>query len=114
MKNLINKDNALANSPEVGVEWKQKTEKERILIIEEKLKTNPKHIIFEVFNVNKDAQVILKTEQSILAKERGLLLLEIEEVLKKSIEEAITVWLEPIGDKSKLRNLRGITIKSVE
>ena len=70
--------------------------------------------IFEVFNANKDAQVILKTEQSILAKERGLLLLEVEEILKKSIEEAITVWLEPIGDKSKLRNLRGITIKSVE
>jgi len=114
MKNLINKDNAFANSPEAGVEWKQKTEKERILIIEEKLKTNPKYSIFEVFNANKDAQVILKTEQSILAKERGLLLLEIEEVLKKSIEEAITVWLEPIGDKSKLRNLRGITIKSVE
>ena len=42
MKNLINKDNAFANSPEAGVEWKQKTEKERILIIEEKLKTNPK------------------------------------------------------------------------
>ena len=114
MKNLVNKDNALANSPVASVEWKQKTEKERILIIEEKLKTNSKHSIFEVFNANKDGQVILKTEQSILAKERGLLLLEVEEVLKKSVEEAITIWLEPIGDKSKLRNLRGITIKTVE
>ena len=114
MENLVNRDNALADSPEAGIEWNQKTEKERILIIEEKLKTNSKHSIFEVFKANEDGQVILKTEKSILAKERGLLLLEVEEALKKSIEEAITIWLEPIGDKSKLRNLRGITIKTVE
>ena len=87
MKNLINKDNAFANSPEAGVEWKQKTEKERILIIEEKLKTNPKYSIFEVFNANKDAQVILKTEQSILAKERGLLLLEVEVQVEVEVGE---------------------------
>ena len=29
----------------------------------------------------------------------------------ESIDNGITVWLEPVGDKSKLRNLRGIEIK---
>ena len=41
---------------------------------------------------------------------RGPLLLDLEEKLKKNIDDGITVWFEPVGDKSKLRNLRGITI----
>ena len=31
--------------------------------------------------------------------------------MKESVDNAITIWLEPVGDKSKLRNLRGIKIK---
>ena len=41
------------------------------------------------------------------------MLLDFEEELKKSIDQGITIWLEPVGDKSKLRNLRGITIKAI-
>ena len=39
---------------------------------------------------------------------RGLFLLELEERLKSAIDKGITIWLEPVGDKSKLRQLRGI------
>ena len=39
-----------------------------------------------------------------------MLLLDIEEILKKTVDEGITVWLEAVGDKSKLRKLRGIEI----
>ena len=39
---------------------------------------------------------------------RGIILLDLEEQLKKNIDQGLTVWLEPIGDKSKLRNLRGV------
>ena len=42
---------------------------------------------------------------------RGMILLDLEEKLKKNIDIGLTVWLEPVGDKSKLRNLRGIKIK---
>ena len=42
------------------------------------------------------------------------MLLELEEKLKKELDEGITIWLEPVGDKSKLRNLRGINIKTYE
>ena len=31
--------------------------------------------------------------------------------MKADIDEGITLWLEPVGDKSKLRNLRGIELK---
>jgi hypothetical protein len=45
---------------------------------------------------------------------RGLLLLDLEKKLKDNIDNGLTVWLEPVGDKSKLRNLRGIKIKKIE
>ena len=48
----------------------------------------------------------------IKASERGILLLDLEQLLKNKIDQGITIWLEPVGDKSKLRNLRGIKIKS--
>ena len=38
-------------------------------------------------------------------------MLDFEESLKKNIDRGITIWLEPVGDKSKLRNLRGVEIK---
>ena len=40
------------------------------------------------------------------------MLLDLEEKLKNEIDLGITVWCEPVGDKSKLRNLRGIKIKT--
>jgi len=51
-------------------------------------------------------------ERSISASIRGTMLLDLEQVLKNSIDKGITVWLVPVGDKSKLRNLRGIQIKT--
>ena len=47
----------------------------------------------------------------VIISERGILLLEVEKILKEKIDEALMIWLEPVGDKSKLRNLRGIEIK---
>jgi hypothetical protein len=43
---------------------------------------------------------------------RGGLLLDLEEHLKNTIDPAINIWCEPLGDKNSLRNLRGIEIKS--
>jgi hypothetical protein len=30
--------------------------------------------------------------------------------LKSAVDRGITVWCEPVGDKSKLRQLRGVKI----
>jgi hypothetical protein len=114
MENLINKFNSLANSPKTKDEWKKNTEKERISEIEKKLNNNLNDNNFEVCNASEDGQVVLRTSKPTPARERGVKLLEIEEMLKKSIDEGITIWLEPVGDKSKLRNLRGINIKAIE
>ena len=41
-----------------------------------------------------------------------MLLLDIEDMLKKTVDIGVTIWLKAVGDKSKLRNLRGIEIKT--
>ena len=37
-------------------------------------------------------------------------MLDLEAVLKNELDNGITIWHIPIGDKNSLRNLRGIEI----
>lgn len=114
MENFINKEFSLAPSPVSSEEWKNKTEKDRITMVYEQIKLNSLYEGFEVVSADDNAHITLKIERSIPSNERGVLLLDLESSLKTSIEKAITIWLEPVGDKSKLRNLRGITFKKDE
>ena len=111
MKNYINKKFSLENTPKTSDEWKNMIEKDRIILINSILKSTKIYESFEVLKAQENGHVILKTEKAIQASERGILLLEMEEKLKKEIDIGITIWLDPVGDKSKLRNLRGIKIK---
>ena len=114
MINYINKKFAEAESPKPSKEWKEKSKEDRIHQIVKVIDTNKIFEDFEVIEADDYGQVILKIEKTIPASKRGVLLLKLEEVLKNSIENSINLWLEPVGDKSKLRNLRGIKFKSVE
>lgn len=58
-----------------------------------------------------DGQVIVKFNIPLEAHLRGTLLLDFEEKLKELVDVGLTVWLEPLGDKNSLRNLRGIKVK---
>lgn len=114
MINYITKEYCNAETPITSEQWRNKSNKERIDLIKEKIKSNNLYKDFEITDATLDGQVTIKIEKTILASERGILLLEFEEMLKISIDKAITIWLEPVGDKSKLRNLRGIKFKSIE
>jgi hypothetical protein len=61
--------------------------------------------------VEKSGEVFTSFLNPLSARDRGTFLLDLESLLKASIEESITVWCEPLGDKNSLRNLRGIEIK---
>jgi Tfp pilus assembly protein PilZ len=98
-------------TPVTSQEWRKKSEESRINIISEELKKNSLYKDFEVIKAADDGQIILKIERIIPANQRGLLLLELEEKLKL-IDEGITIWCEPVGDKSKLRKLRGVEIRT--
>ena len=108
----INKNFSEKETPITSDQWKEKSDNERIELIENYLKKNSRSVDYEVVKADADGQIIFKIEKTIPANERGVMLLDFEEELKKSIDQGITVWLEPVGDKSKLRNLRGVKISS--
>ena len=108
MKNNFSK----YKTPETNQDWVNRQEKERIEIIYRQLQKEEIYRDFEVTKAQKNGQVVLKIERTIPANERGLFLLELEEKLKSSIDQGITIWCEPVGDKSKLRKLRGVEIKT--
>jgi len=104
MKNFFTTE----QTPLPSESWKNNTEEKRIELITTELKKNTLYKEFEVTSAPFNGQIVLKIERAIPANERGLFLLELEENLKSSVDRGITVWCEPVGDKSKLRNLRGI------
>ena len=112
MNNYINKKFSYEESPKTKEEWRYLSDDDRINLVFGILRKNQKYENFEVLRAEKNGYIILKIEKSIQASERGILLLNLEELLKKTIDQGLTIWLEPVGDKSKLRNLRGIEIKS--
>ena len=114
MIKYISKEFSEAETPQASEEWKNKSSKDRIDVIIKKISENENYKNFQVIDADDNAYVTLKIENVIPASIRGILLLELEETLKNSIEKAITIWLEPVGDKSKLRNLRGIKFKTVD
>lgn len=112
MAQNITKEIAVADSPVVGLDWANKSDEDRVSCVLSALKLQKDFENFEVLEAGKNGQVVLRTEENIPANIRGPLLLDLEMSLKNSIEKSITIWLEPVGDKSKLRMLRGIEIKS--
>ena len=110
--NLISKNLSLIETPKPKKTWINLSKKTRIKFLSDYLKKSDLYKDFIVTDVNDIGFVTLKIEQSIAADQRGVLLLDLEEKLKKEFDESITIWLVPVGDKSKLRMLRGIKVKS--
>ena len=65
-----------------------------------------------VIAAKKDGQVVVRILNALSASERGTLLLDFEECIKKNVDRGLTVWGEALGDKNSLRNLRGIEVKA--
>jgi len=97
-------------SPKTDEKWKKSSDKERIDLINKAI-ANPGHDI-TIVSAKEDGQVLLNINEVLPASERGEFLLDLEYLMKENVDKGITVWLEPIGDKSSLRNLRGIEVKS--
>ncbi len=58
-----------------------------------------------------DGQVTFTLKRELNVTVRGGLLLDAEQWLKSELDKGITVWLEPMGDRSSLRKLRGVEVK---
>ncbi len=101
---------ASSPTPLVSSNWKKLNSSARL----KKIKDVIKGTLFEEFvtptRALDDGQIYFNQNQPIPVSSRGAFFLDLENLLKNSIDLGIVVWCEPIGDKNSLRNLRGIEI----
>ena len=102
------------DTPTPGVEWTSTNERNRLDLAIERLQMSPEDFLsrIQVVAARVDGQIVVQMKEPLPANYRGPFLLDLEEYLKAHIDDALTVWLEPLGDRNSLRNLRGIEVKS--
>ena len=106
------KSYANEDSPTTKQFWKGLSDVDRFNLIDGVIKNNTIFSVITLSETNSNGQVFIELNKAVPANERGTLLLDFEKILNENIDEGLNVWCEPIGDKSSLRNLRGIEIKS--
>ena len=92
--------------------WIDLSDDKRRDLVNKELRKDESLNEFEVYQTLNDGQIVFKVSKTIPSNKRGEILLDLEDKLKKNIDIGLTVWFEPVCDKSKLRNLRGVKISS--
>ena len=114
MNNGISIEFASHATPSPSSIWKSISEEERIAKVKSAIKDFPGNERIKIKQAHIDGQVTIVLNNAMTASERGLFLLDLEGWIKKMLDNGITIWHEPIGDKNSLRNLRGIEVVSTE
>ena len=104
------KNYSSVDTPETGSDWKNMKEESRKALIKKFIDARPDFSNLEVLSAKENGQIIIIMLEALPANKRGLFLLNFEKSVKFAVDEGITVWCEPVGDKSKLRALRGVNI----
>ena len=105
---------ANTDTPTPCRDWSQRSDNERLALVNNAVdsKKASSNKIFVVTEAKLDGQVIVSLLEPVPADKRGTLLLDLESLLKESIDPGLVVWLDPLGDRNSLRNLRGIEVKA--
>ena len=105
---------ANTDTPTPGDAWRQLSDEKRLELVGNTVRAKMPFLndILVIDATKQDGQVIADFLEPVPANRRGTLLLGLEAMLKESIDPGLTIWLEPVGDRSSLRNLRGIEVKS--
>ena len=99
------------DSPTVSTAWKNLNNEERLQQIKNVIQKSKYVNFFTVTRITDSGSVYLNFLSEISSNIRGNLLLDLEAKLKSEIDNGLTIWCEPLGDRSSLRKLRGIQIK---
>jgi len=97
-------------TPKTNKAWTEISEGDRVKLLNIELEKFNLYKNFEITKAPSNGQIEIKIDKIISADKRAILLLDLEKILKINIDKGITVWCDPVGDKSKLRNLRGVEI----
>ncbi len=105
---------ANSDTPAPNSDWVRLSEVERLSRVAGALATGMPSIadLLMITSANDDGQVIVRLREQLPADKRGTILLDLEDFLKESVDRGLVVWLEGLGDKNSLRNLRGIEVKA--
>lgn len=107
--------NSFSITPTPGLSWVNDSDEGRLACIKQSLFKSSQEATFkdkvDIIDAKKDGQVIVKFLEPFGPEIRGTILLDLEEYLKGMVDPGLTVWLEPLGDRNSLRNLRGIEVK---
>jgi hypothetical protein len=99
-------------SPETSLEWRQLQPDHRVKRIVDFIDWHTGFNKIRVTRALPDGQVFVEFMEPLPPTIRGSLLLDFESQLKDGVDQGLVVWCEPLGDKSTLRNLRGIEIRT--
>jgi hypothetical protein len=100
-----------ASCPEPAEKWKNSTESNRIKMVQSTMDSKDNSLMNVMYCLD-NGYVYLELLQAIDASQRGIMLLDFEFKLKEKLDQALTIWHTPQGDKSSLRRLRGVEVKS--
>lgn len=105
---------ATAKTPTPGPRWVGMAEADRLALVTQVIESSQLNTKtnLETVSTREDGQITVRFRQPVGPAERGTVLLDLEEYLKEKIDQGVTVWLEPLGDKNSLRKLRGIEVKA--
>ena len=114
-KNGIKLNFADSISPEPNESYIKLSEIDRLNLIESCLNNIDSNWNenFSLSSARENGFVVLEFKKSIVVDGRSSYLLDIESKLCKMVDNSITIWIAPVGDKSSLRKLRGIEVKNV-
>lgn len=95
-------------------DWVIRTEAERLSRLESAIAAGEEQFrrLLVIVAAKDDGQVIVRLNEPLSAGARGTLLLDLEAYLKSVVDSGLTVWVEALGDRNSLRNLRGIEVKA--
>lgn len=103
---------AETDSPLTSVGWQELEPEQRLMVTRDFCRSRLEFKKIEVTRVLPDGQIFVNLTESLPPQVRGTLLLDFEHELKVTVDSGLIVWCEPLGDKSTLRNLRGIQIRT--
>ena len=96
--------------PSSSSQWINSSAKVRIDLVKSVVKDFSGIEKIDIRSALSNGQVSIEINESMDASQRGSLLLDLEALLKKEIDNGISIWHIPLGDKNSLRNLRGIEV----
>ena len=100
-------------TPHPANQWIEMSSEDRLELVVEVTEASDFKGVVKPVSALPTGFVYVELTSPLRAADRGLKLREFEALLKSSIDKSLTVWCEPVGDKSALRKLRGIEVKAL-